>query len=337
MTDENETTQRTPTAGRAPEPEAPRERRLLRSRSDRMLGGVAGGLAEYFRVDAVIFRIGFAVTILFGGLGIVSYLALLVFVPSEVEGAPGKEPPPRSFGRIALMGAAVILGIAATGILALLAAWAGATGHGVAVAILVILIGALLAAAAFRGGARWLIVPALALAIPLGGIAAADVVFDGSIGHREYRPTTFESVAADGYELGVGQLDVDLRDLPWEDDSVVRIETDQGVGETRIAVPESVCISGSADADLGAIRIAGGETGGVDTVVAPNEGTTVTPRLEIDSHIDMGEVRVLNDDSASLGDRGFHSPRGDGDRDALQAALAEACTPDAPKEAKPAR
>lgn len=337
MTDSDETTQRLPAAGSAPEPDAPRKRRLLRSRSDRMLGGVAGGLAEYFRVDAVIFRIGFAVTILFGGLGILSYLALLVFVPSEVEGTPGAEPPPRSFGRVALMGAAVILGIAATGILAVFAAWAGATGHGVAIAIFVILIGALLAAAAFRGGARWLIVPALALAIPLGGIAAADVVFDGSIGHREYRPTTFESVAADGYELGVGQLNVDLRSLPWEDDSVVRIETDQGVGETRIAVPESVCITGIADADLGAVRIAGDETGGVDTVVAPNEGTTVTPRLEIDSHIDMGEVRIINDDAVSLGERGFHSGRGDGDRGAMQAALAAACTPESQQEAQPKR
>ena len=38
-----------------------------------MLGGVAGGLAEYFRVDPVIFRIGFGVTLFFGGLGALIY------------------------------------------------------------------------------------------------------------------------------------------------------------------------------------------------------------------------------------------------------------------------
>ena len=50
-----------------------------------MLGGVAGGLGEYFRVDPVIFRIGFAVTLFFGGLGALLYIAMLIFVPSEPE------------------------------------------------------------------------------------------------------------------------------------------------------------------------------------------------------------------------------------------------------------
>jgi len=52
-----------------PAPSDPRPRRLLRSSGDRVLGGVAGGLGAYFRVDPVVFRIGFAVSLLFGGVG----------------------------------------------------------------------------------------------------------------------------------------------------------------------------------------------------------------------------------------------------------------------------
>src|SRR5947207_15282892 len=66
-----------------------RPRRLLRSRSDRMLAGVAGGLGRYFAVDPVIFRIGFAVSVFFGGLGLLAYVALALFVPDD-EGQIGR-------------------------------------------------------------------------------------------------------------------------------------------------------------------------------------------------------------------------------------------------------
>ena len=62
-------------------------KRLLRSRSDRMIFGVAGGLGRYFDVDPVIVRIAFGVSLFFGGLGALAYLALAIFVPSE-EGGP---------------------------------------------------------------------------------------------------------------------------------------------------------------------------------------------------------------------------------------------------------
>jgi len=58
-------------------------KRLLRSGDDRMIAGVAGGLGRYFQVDPVIFRIGFAVSVFFGGLGVLAYLALWLFVPAE--------------------------------------------------------------------------------------------------------------------------------------------------------------------------------------------------------------------------------------------------------------
>jgi phage shock protein PspC (stress-responsive transcriptional regulator) len=56
---------------------------LRRSYEDRMLGGVAGGLAHYFGVDPIIVRIAFAVLTIFGGAGIPLYLAGLLLIPDE--------------------------------------------------------------------------------------------------------------------------------------------------------------------------------------------------------------------------------------------------------------
>src|SRR5215216_2008815 len=60
-------------------------RRLTRSGGDAIIGGVASGLGRYFGVDPVLFRIGFVVATFIGAVGIIAYLALLVFVPSDGE------------------------------------------------------------------------------------------------------------------------------------------------------------------------------------------------------------------------------------------------------------
>jgi phage shock protein C len=56
-------------------------RKLYRSRSQRMLGGVCGGLAEYFNVDATLIRVLFLVLAVFGGTGLVIYVVMWLIVP----------------------------------------------------------------------------------------------------------------------------------------------------------------------------------------------------------------------------------------------------------------
>ncbi|NNJ10697.1 PspC domain-containing protein [Chloroflexales bacterium ZM16-3] len=58
-------------------------KRITRSQSDRMLGGVAGGLAAYFGIDPLIIRIGFIFLSLMNGFGAILYLVLWVLVPNE--------------------------------------------------------------------------------------------------------------------------------------------------------------------------------------------------------------------------------------------------------------
>ena len=57
--------------------------RLRRSRSDRWLGGVCGGIGQFSGIEPWIWRLMFALLFLFGGTGLVVYLLLWIFVPLE--------------------------------------------------------------------------------------------------------------------------------------------------------------------------------------------------------------------------------------------------------------
>jgi phage shock protein PspC (stress-responsive transcriptional regulator) len=367
-----------------PRPSGPR--RLFRTRNDRVIAGVAGGLGRYFGIDPVIVRIAFAISVLIGGLGVLAYVALALFVPTAPAADGEIEPAPIERSRgvaiavgigalvialswgvfdgplwgwhgfffgpgvllVALAAGAIVIarrggigtgtggrarGALATTLIAIGAfiglcviatgaAWAGATGHGVAVAIVVIGIGVLLALAAFSGGARWLIAPALALAIPLGVVSAADISFGDGVGQREYRPLAAASIPAEGYELGIGRLAVDLRDLDWTREGVVDLNLDLGVGQAIVAVPSNVCVTTDFDTRAGDITVAGDNSGGFDVHSDANAGTTATPRLHLTGEVDLGELRVINDDDVDI-DNHIHGDRPDHDQ--MAADLLAAC------------
>ena len=62
----------------------PLPRRLYRSRDDRMLSGVSGGLADYFDVDPALVRLLWVLGTLFSsGLALIAYLVLWIVVPLE--------------------------------------------------------------------------------------------------------------------------------------------------------------------------------------------------------------------------------------------------------------
>jgi phage shock protein PspC (stress-responsive transcriptional regulator) len=82
-------------------------RRLYRSRIDKKIGGVCGGLADYFDIDPAIVRVIAVVLALLNGIGIIAYIVALIAIPYDPEQRPGfargaasssspQEPPPSS-------------------------------------------------------------------------------------------------------------------------------------------------------------------------------------------------------------------------------------------------
>lgn len=337
-----------------PQPEPPR--RLLRSRDERVLGGVCGGLARYFNVDPLIFRIAAVALIFVGGFAIVAYIAALLLVPEDdgtgqpVPGKPGRgstvvgavvivlagvallsgdwgigfgwafgalaptilcvailavagqrllagrgESQPAA-GRIA--GAALILaaGLIGTAVLAVGAAFATAAGGGTIVAIVVIAMGVAMVGLSFRHRtARWLVVPALALAIPSGVVEAAGVDVDGGVGERSYLPATIADVKPE-YQLGVGQLVVDLRRMDWPSEATAHVKVDVGTGHALVLVPADTCVQADTHAGLGYVGVLGEESGGAD--VDDQRGTisrSNARRLILDANVGIGAIEVLHD------------------------------------------
>ncbi|NJN17111.1 MAG: PspC domain-containing protein [Oscillochloris sp.] len=68
-------------------------KRLMRSRNDKMFAGVAGGLANYFGIDATIVRILFLLMLLPGGVSPLIYVILWVIMPEEPAAEPMRYDP----------------------------------------------------------------------------------------------------------------------------------------------------------------------------------------------------------------------------------------------------
>src|SRR4051794_26564538 len=71
-----------------PPPDPPARTQLRRSSTDKMIGGVCGGLADYSGIDPLLWRIGFVALAFAGGSGVLVYLLLWMLMPHG-SGGPG--------------------------------------------------------------------------------------------------------------------------------------------------------------------------------------------------------------------------------------------------------
>ena len=58
-------------------------KRLYKSRNDKMLGGVCGGIAEYFDIDPTLVRLGWVLFCALGGSGILAYIVAAIVIPKQ--------------------------------------------------------------------------------------------------------------------------------------------------------------------------------------------------------------------------------------------------------------
>ena len=329
------------------EPRAGEPKRLTRSGADAIIGGVGSGLGRYFGVDPLLFRIGFVVLSFAGGFGVLAYLLLLAFMPTDGGERPGGS------SRVAAIAGAVVLGVALVAflngpfffwgpgllvvavialagvllwralggdldgdpsrtagrvVLAALLAIAVATaalavgvvaalGGGVVIASLAVITGLVLIGTAFVGGARWLIVPALALVLPLGIVAAADLDLDGGVGDRQYTPASVAEMR-DQYEIGIGSMDVDLRDVDLPAGRT-DVNVDVGMGEALVYVPRGACVTTDVQIGAGASDVFDRENDGVDVAFADDDPAPPAdrPQLHIDADVGVGAIEVVREGS----------------------------------------
>ena len=328
-------------------PQTPPPRRLTRSSTDSMIGGVGGGLGRYFDIDPILFRIGFVVLALAGGTGLLAYAALWFLVPDEhgegvrrpdgrnvaiavggllaliilvgllpgpglfiwpgflglaalallialVIGGERGGPARSRLGQVLLIAAAIVLALVA----GVSAAIGTAFGGGAVVAAIVIACGFGLIAGAFSPGRRWLLVPALVLAFPAAIVEAADLRVEGGVGEREYRPASVSELR-DEYELGAGELVVDLGDVEFPGGRTV-VNVDMGVGYAQVIVPADVCVSWDTEVGAGVAGVFDRENDGIDVdwdQTPRNEAGA--PVLHVSARQDLGafEIRRVGEPS----------------------------------------
>jgi phage shock protein PspC (stress-responsive transcriptional regulator) len=75
-------------AGRTTIIDQPAARQLRRSADDRMLAGVAGGIARYLDADVTLVRVIIAALALFTGAGVALYIAAWLLIPEDGEDQP---------------------------------------------------------------------------------------------------------------------------------------------------------------------------------------------------------------------------------------------------------
>ena len=114
-----------------------------------------------------------------------------------------------------------------------------------------------------RRPVRWLILPAVALALSAGTVSAAGIDLDGGVGERDYRPASRRPTSATATSSASGELVVDLRDtdLPAGD---TPLEVDLGVGQARVIVPDDVCVATDGRGRRGRGEVFDRDNGGVD-------------------------------------------------------------------------
>jgi phage shock protein PspC (stress-responsive transcriptional regulator) len=279
---------------------APQARRLERSRSDRKIAGVSGGLAQYFDLDPIVFRIGFIILTVLGGSGLLVYVAGWLILPEEGkdESIAAEVLRNRREKPWALIG----LGLLALAGLILLGSndfWPSGDGLWIALAI----VGAIILwrqRRDERGKRRVLpvvlgvLAALIVAAVASGAVAVATVgnIGDG-VGDKTYRVSSPADLSKT-YKLGIGTLEVDLShaQLP-AGRTPLRLKA--GFARIHLVVPNNAVVVYRAKGDLADLKVLGQERNGWKVVTAGREAPLTSaggPVLVVDANVGAGEIDI---------------------------------------------
>lgn len=155
-----------------------------------------------------------------------------------------------------------------------------------------VIIGGGLIASAFTGRARGLVPLGILFALAIPVTAAVEPAIRDGVGDREYVVTSFDDLER-RYELGIGDLVVDLSELDF-DGETVRIDVDLSIGNAEVTVPSDVEVRLTSDVDLGRIEVFGVEEDGVSNEVDGTYDAIGESRglIVLDLEVDLGNAEV---------------------------------------------
>jgi phage shock protein PspC (stress-responsive transcriptional regulator)/predicted membrane protein len=290
------------------EPTPPNRRRLERSRRERMMAGVAGGIADYLDIDPVFVRVAFVLlAVLGGGAGLLLYVVAWIVMPEAREGAsaplasPSSDadgPPPSTAAPPA--GGGAPLGGLVLGSLLLLAGlvWLLALVDvdvprlDVLLAVALILTGGALLLGSLTGRHSGLIVLGVLLTLALTITSGVDADFDGGFGERTERPSTVAQLE-DDYSHAFGELTLDLRGLTLPR-GTTRVEASIAFGSLRVLLPSDVAVRVESDVNFGSADVLGRESSGVgaDDLIQDAGYRDAERRLELQIDTTFGSAEV---------------------------------------------
>ncbi len=153
-----------------------------------------------------------------------------------------------------------------------------------------------LVVSAFIGRGRGLGLLAILALIATMATASLETAIDAGTGERDYRPASAAALD-ERYELGFGELVVDLRDVVPEPGERLEVEVDLRIGSAKVYVPRDVTIETEGDVSIGEVQVLGvfeagmGNSVGQDRIGSDEAGTLV-----VDLHVGIGEgvIRYAN-------------------------------------------
>jgi hypothetical protein len=156
-----------------------------------------------------------------------------------------------------------------------------------------IAVGLACVAGAFRGRQHALMIVGVVLTVVLSLAVAAnwdlDVPLAGGVGDRTEQPRTAADLA--GYELGIGNLLVDLRQLQVPAGTTT-VEARVGIGELVVELPDGVTVEVVASSGLGEVQVLGRQEGGFASRIDASSEAGGDRRLALDARVGLGQVRV---------------------------------------------
>lgn len=290
----------------------PPETGLHRSSSQHVIGGVAGGIAERFNIDANLVRVGFVVLTFLWGLGAAVYLAMWVLIPRSSLDVPPEGVRTRlASSKSRWLYYALIAGVVVLGLIAVTVVYGHHRfGEGLPVVWILFLIA--LAIVGLRAPARqlsfarvvatfFLITVSVLILVSglfLGILGFSGVPLSGGSGVRVWQPTSLTQVQHQ-YRTEFGSATVDLRAVSFPLSGYV-VSASVGAGTLMIKLPSDAIVNLKTHVGLGSVEYPIFDQNGrlsspfsvVPSQLKSAASQAAAPHLTIDAEVGIGAIWI---------------------------------------------